>query len=120
MARDWNELTRMTGGKKLLVERVRVPEVEVVIEGVFELPPLACLQTEDQIFVAEFVRCHGSIKQMEQAFGVSYPTIKGRLNRISELLGFLAPSPMHDKKEVLERLDRGEISAQEALEMLKP
>ena len=44
---------------------------------------------DDQIFVAAFVRCHGSIKQMEKFFGVSYPTIKNRLNRIASSLEFV-------------------------------
>ena len=66
---------------------------DVAIEGRFELPPLAQLSAEDQIFVAAFVRCHGSIKQMEKFFGVSYPTIKNRLNRIGAQLPFAEIDP---------------------------
>ena len=79
---DWQALTRLTGGAPVQVERVRIEATGIAIEGQFGLPPLAQLPAEDQIFVAAFVRCHGSIKQMEQYFGVSYPTIKNRLNRI--------------------------------------
>jgi hypothetical protein len=50
---------------------------------------LAQLPAEDQVFVAAFVRCHGSIKQMEKYFGVSYPTVKNRLNRIGSQLSFV-------------------------------
>src|SRR5919197_6762455 len=88
MSHDWQTLTKLTGGAAFDVERVRLVDTGVAIEGRFELPPLACLSAEDQVFVAAFVRCHGSIKQMEQFFGVSYPTIKNRLNRISAELPF--------------------------------
>jgi hypothetical protein len=62
---------------------------------------------------------------MERLFGVSYPTIKARLNRLAERLGAelevvtptAAASPA-DRREVLDRLERGEISAQQALEAL--
>src|SRR5262245_26275506 len=88
MAQDWQTLTKLTGGGALVVERVRLAKTGVRIEGEFELPPLAQLSAEDQVFVAAFVRCHGSIKQMEQFFGVSYPTIKNRLNRVGAQLPF--------------------------------
>ena len=61
--------------------------------GLFELPRLALLSAEDQVFVAAFVRSHGSIKEMEQVFGVSYPTIKARLNRIAGSLEFVETDP---------------------------
>ena len=82
-------------------------------------PPLARLDADDQAFVIAFVHCHGSIKQMENWFGVSYPTIKGRLRRIAERFEFAevgdAPLPVSDNLDVLGRLEKGEISAEEAL-----
>ena len=81
--RDWQELTQITQGKKMLVERVRMVDTDIAIEGSFELPQLARLSADDQIFITAFVRSHGSIKEMERIFGVSYPTIKSRLTRIA-------------------------------------
>jgi len=89
MGRDWSELTKLVGQAPIEIERVRLVETGVAIEGPFTLPPLAQLAAEDQVFVAAFVRCHGSIKQMEQYFGVSYPTIKNRLNKIGSQLSFV-------------------------------
>jgi hypothetical protein len=119
MAHDWSELTRMAAGKELVVTQAKIKESGISIGGEFELPPLAKLGFEDQVFIAMFVKQHGSIKEMEQAFGVSYPTIKGRLNRIGEQLGFVDAKKVEQKGRVLEMLEQGEISAQEAIERLK-
>jgi len=90
-------------------------EKNIVIEGQFELPQLARLSMDDQIFITAFVRSHGSIKEMERVFGVSYPTIKSRLTRIANSLEFVETNPTPSKSEILERLQRGEISAEDAI-----
>jgi len=112
---DWQELTKLTRGQPFVVERVRLAGSGVAIEGEFELPQLAQLSVEDQVFVTAFVRCHGSIKEMERIFGVSYPTIKSRLNRISQNLDFVETDPAPSSADVIDRLRRGEITAQQAL-----
>jgi hypothetical protein len=121
---DWKHLTDLTNGGAFVVERVRLPS-GIAIEGPFELPLLAQLPLEDQVFVVAFVRSHGSIKEMERLFGVSYPTIKARLNKLSEKLGpvvDVAPPSNEEhapaRRAILDRLDRGEISVQEALKEL--
>lgn len=119
---DWKYLSQMTGGARMSVEKVRLQETGIAIEGSFDLPPLAQLSLEDQVFVAEFVRSHGSIKEMERLFGISYPTVKGRLNRISAALGLslaVENNPLPSRGEILDRLERGEITAQEAAEALR-
>jgi|ERR1051326_8757966 hypothetical protein len=118
-ATDWQELTQLTQGRPLVIERIRLTDKDIAIEGRFELPQLARLNLEDQVFVTAFVRCHGSIKEMEQIFGVSYPTIKNRLNRISESLEFIDTNPAPSRTDVLDRLQRGEISAQDAIKELE-
>lgn len=112
---DWQELTQLTHGKRIVVERVRIAEKDLAIEGSFELPQLARLALEDQIFITAFVRSHGSIKEMERVFGVSYPTIKARLTRIADSLEFAETNPAPSKSEILERLRRGEITAEDAI-----
>ena len=118
-ASDWQELLRMAQGCSLVVERVRLPEKQIAIEGQFSLPELARLSLEDQVFVVAFIRSHGTIKEMEQTFGVSYPTIKARLNRISGQLEFIETNPSPSRAEVLERLKAGEINAEEAIRALE-
>jgi hypothetical protein len=112
---DWQELTQITHGHPIVVERVRLSGKDIAIEGSFELPQLARLPMEDQIFVTAFVRSHGSIKEMERVFGVSYPTIKSRLTRIADSLEFVQTNPTPTKAEILDRLHRGEITAEDAI-----
>ena len=116
---EWQDLTRLTDGAPLVVERVRLAGKDIAIEGAFELPELARLPAEDQVFIAAFVRSHGSIKEMEQVFGVSYPTVKARLNRLAAQLTFVETDPAPPSSDVLERLGRGEIDAQAAIRELE-
>ena len=116
---DWQALTELTQGRPIVVERVRLIERDIAVEGCFELPRLAQLGAEDQVFVAAFVRSHGSIKEMEQVFGVSYPTVKARLNRIAAQLELIEIDPAPSRSEVLERLKAGEITADQAIAELE-
>jgi hypothetical protein len=115
---DWRDLTALTGGEAFVVERVRLIDKGIAIEGAFAPPQLARLTAEDQVFVAAFLRSHGSIKEMEQVFGVSYPTIKARLTRIAASLEFVDTSPAPAGSVTLEQLARGEISVNEAIDAL--
>ena len=124
---DWQDLLRIADGGPLVVECVRLPEKQITIQGAFSLPELSRLTLEDQVFVIAVLRSHGSIKEMEQTFGVSYPTIKARLNRIAGQLEFIETNPAPDPTEirselrtdVLARLNSGDISAAEAIQALE-
>jgi hypothetical protein len=110
MTNDWHELTDLTADRRFLVTEVRM-ESGISIQGEFELPPLARL--------SEFVRSHGSIKDMEKAFGISYPTVKNRLNRIIDQLQLVEVAASPEGDDALGLLERGEISADEAAERLR-
>src|ERR1700689_3252077 len=118
-ASDWQELFRIAQGGSLIVERVCIPEKGIAVEGEFTLPELARLTLEDQVFIVAFLRSHGSIKEMEQTFGVSYPTIKLRLNRISGQLNFIETDPSPSRADILARLKNGELTAEEAIRSLE-
>jgi hypothetical protein len=118
-ASDWQDLLRIAQGSPIVIERVRIQEKQIAVEGQFDLPQLARLSLEDQVFVIAFIRSHGTIKDMEQTFGVSYPTIKARLNRISSQLEFVETNPSSSRTEVLEQLNSGEISAADAIRALE-
>jgi hypothetical protein len=124
VSHDWQTLTRLSGGSPFYIERVRLADQEIAVEGRFDVPPLALLAADDQVFVAAFIRCHGSIKQMEKFFGVSYPTIKNRLNRIGAQLPFAEIDPPAEedrptRSELLSRLERGELTVNDVLARLQ-
>ena len=114
-SKDWQELTQLTQGQPIVIERVRLADKDIGIEGSFELPQLARLAMDDQVFITAFVRSHGSIKEMERVFGVSYPTIKARLTRIADSLEFVETNPTPSKAEILARLQQGQITAEDAI-----
>jgi hypothetical protein len=97
MTKEWQELTRMTQGKPITVERVRLVDSDIAIEGSFTLPPLA---------------------NLENMFGISYPTVKNRLNRIARQLEFVEIVAASPQEEVISELERGEITAEEAIRRL--
>ena len=123
---DWKELTDLTQGQRIVVERVRLRESGIAIEGEFEPPDLARLSAEDQVFVMTFVQVHGSIKEMERLFGISYPTVKKRLDSIAGQLEFVVDAPAIEtvrdgrRSEIIDQLYYGEISVEDAVGRLSP
>ena len=115
----WQHLTDLTQNKKISIERIKIIESGIAIDGDFELPPLAQLSMEDQIFVAAFVKSHGSIKDMEELYGVSYPSIKNRLKRISKAFDFIDLTPADSAGDILEDLEKGNITFDQAITALK-
>jgi len=103
--------------RPMVVSSMVCSRCDVRLEGGFEVSALARLPLEDQAFVMAFVRHHGSIKKMGTLFGVSYPTVKNRLNAIARRLDetFNVPTP---NELVLDQLARGEITVDEALARL--
>ncbi len=104
-------------GQPMEIKRLECSPCGVSTEGEFEVPPLARLSDEDQVFVHAFVRHHGSIKKMEKLLGISYPTVKNRLRAITTALdaNFEAPSA---NTKVLQALAAGELSVEAALDKL--
>ncbi|MFO7959209.1 MAG: DUF2089 domain-containing protein [Candidatus Brocadiia bacterium] len=115
---DHAEVTCPQCGRRMEIVRYACPHCDVTVEGHFELPPLARLSLQEQAFVTAFVRVHGNIKRMEELFDISYPTVKKRLNDIGAKLDepFRGPD---EPGTVLARLERGEITVEEALDMLE-
>ena len=119
MKKEWTYLTKLTNDQPISITKVKIDDSDIQIEGNFELPPLAKLSSDDQIFVAVFVKSHGSIKEMEKYFGVSYPTIKTRLNRIAEQFDFINIEAKIDRQDPLALLESGEIDIEKAIDLLQ-
>src|SRR5438034_261640 len=83
--------------------------------------PLAQLSEDDQEFVVQFVLASGSLKDLAQSYGVSYPTIRGRLDKLLERLNLLLAGRKPDAMADLlaDFVARGEVTAGSARAMLK-
>lgn len=94
---------------------------ESTIRGSFKLCKFCQLPKEQLEFAEIFIKNRGNIKEIERELGISYPTVKGKLDVLIEALGY-KNQPACDgskRKDILEQLDRGEISPEEAIELLK-
>ncbi len=108
---------------ELKVTRLKCGACETVIENDFALSKFDYLSDDDLHFTETFIKCRGNIKEVEKELGISYPTVRSRLDGIIKKLGYEeASSPDEEamrREEVLCRLEQGEITAKEALQMLK-
>lgn len=108
-------------GEEMAVSRLSCGACETRIETELPIPPFFRLPEDLQQFVRIFLACRGNIREVEKELGISYPTVCKRLDLVNELLGNRrgdAPAPAN-RMEVLERLERGDISAKEAAQLLK-
>ena len=84
------------------------------------IPAFFRLPDDLQQFVMTFLRCRGSIREAERELGISYPTVCKRLDLVNALLGNQpAATPLIDANQILGRLERGEITARQAAQLLK-
>ena len=107
--------------KPLHITKLHCPACGTSIEGDFQAERLLALTPEQRSFVLSFLRGRGNIREMEKELGISYPTVRARLDQILAALG-LEANPGKEKparKEVLEMLAQGEITQEQALDMLK-
>jgi hypothetical protein len=146
MAQTWGAPTRcpICGHDHLLVARLACPQCGSAVEGLFEpagvphggseapgqargearFGRLARLNDEQLEFVEVFLRCRGVIKNVEDMLGVSYPTVRGRLNAVLEALGLASDddnSPAEQRRmrrQILADLSAGRVTSEEALELL--
>lgn len=114
-------------GGDLYVSELSSDESGVAIRGRFEIPRWSKLTEEQEQFLETFLRCRGMINSVERELGISYPTVKSRLE---SLLAALDLSPVKEesakkdksaekKAKILEQLEKGQISAEEAKAKLK-
>jgi hypothetical protein len=73
-------------GGNLAVRRLYCDQCETEVGGLYTLPPLAGLAPDDEEFILEFIKASGSLKDMAVLLGVSYPTVR---NRLDEIIGKL-------------------------------
>lgn len=105
----------------LHVTKLSCSNCKTNIEGNFNLCKFCKLTDEEKSFVEVFLKSRGNIKEIEKELGISYPTVRGRLENVISALGYdpKESQPVVDKKGILERLNNGEITSDEALELLQ-
>jgi len=110
---------------ELTVARLHCSSCDTSIEGRFTGGPFSHLTAEHLDFIVTFVRCEGKINRMELELGLSYPTIRNRLHEVIRTLGFepgkeeVVDISAEKRNAVLEELEAGRISADDAMRMLR-
>lgn len=106
---------------KLKAIRLKCDSCNTVIDNEFELSKFDYLSNEQLYFIETFIRCRGSIKEVEREMGISYPTVRSKLDEVIESLGYSAKDTKvkQGAKDILEALENGDISVDEAINKLK-
>lgn len=107
-------------GDKLKAIKLSCSTCGTIIENEFSLSKFEQLSNEQLRFIEIFIKTGGSIKDVEKELGISYPTVKGRLNTIIKALGYdVEEEKSSGIKNVIDRLESGEITAEEAIKKIK-
>lgn len=114
-------------GQNTEVTAINCNDCGTRIEGHFQLCRFCRLTEEQKNFIETFVKCRGNIKEVERELGISYPTVKNRLEDAANALGYNSsagysysePEDTGRRREILDQLEIGELSVEEALDMLK-
>lgn len=108
------------GNNRFSLARLECTNCGTAIEGRFSVSRLATLSEENVAFVETFLKCRGNIKEVERELGISYPTVRSRLDRVVKLLGLgEEEEERRNRTEILSALERNEISPEEAVTALK-
>jgi hypothetical protein len=111
-------------GQQLAVSRYHCGSCDTTIDGRFEPSALPGLSAKQIEFVRTFVRCEGKINRMEGELGQSYPTIRNRLHEVIRALGYEpgkdeAHTEATRRQSILDQLEEGKISPEEASEAIR-
>lgn len=108
---------------QLKVTKLKCESCQTVIENDFVLSKFDYLSDEELYFTETFIRCRGNIKEVEKELGISYPTVRARLDGIIRALGYENTAEKDAeairRENILNSLEKGEITAKQALAMLK-
>lgn len=105
----------------LHIQKLHCPSCGTTIEGDFQAERLMALTAEQRSFVFSFLRTRGNIREMEKELNISYPTVRARLDQVIAALGIEPNAATKDRltrKEILEMLSRGELTQEQAMEMM--
>ncbi len=106
------------------VQRLHCSHCETSMEGHFELSAMCRLNREHRHFAEVFIKNRGNIKEVERELGISYPTVRSRLDAVIRALGYQVETPSDKqnalrRREILGALSQGELTSDEALRCLR-
>lgn len=101
------------------IERLRCVSCKTAVEGHVTLPRLARLPMAEREFAELFVRSSGSLKAVAQKLGISYPTVRNRLDKVIAALEEEERGEQDARTQILDALENGEINAKEAVTLLR-
>jgi hypothetical protein len=107
------------GHSRYEIARLKCRNCGTTVQGSFGLSRLGSLPSEHQDFIEIFLKCRGNIKDVERELGISYPTVRGRLDRAIEALGFAEQDASARRRDILESLERKEITPEDAIQALQ-
>jgi hypothetical protein len=107
-------------GGEMLIRELECPTCDIRVQGAFETCPFCVLTPEQLELIKIFLKSRGNIREVERELGISYPTVRGRLDQIVRKLGFTPTTEVPDtlKEELLAKLEAGEIDADEFVRRL--
>lgn len=107
--------------EQLTITRLQCTHCHTTIENHFELSKFASLTNEQLRFIEIFLLCRGNIKEVEKELGVSYPTVRGKLDDVIAALGYSTNRKQEkmERKKIIAMLEKGEITAEDAIALLK-
>jgi len=106
-------------GEHLAITRLSCSECGLSIEGKFTNSRFALLSPEQQRFAEVFIKARGNIKEVEKELDLSYPTVRKKLDDLVTGLGYAVKASEDRKREVLDSIESGQMSAREGIELLK-
>lgn len=106
-------------GESVEVRQIKCTGCGSEINGSFQVSEFTLLPVEYQKFIIVFLRHRGNIKAVEKELGISYPTINKMLEAINKMLESSVEEKPLNRREILDAIDRGEMSVRDATYILK-
>ena len=101
------------------IVKLRCRNCGTTVEGAFSLSKLGSLAREHQEFIEVFIKCRGNIKDVERELSISYPTVRGKLDKAIRAMGYDTDNIAERRKEILASLEMKELSPEDALKALQ-
>lgn len=106
-------------GSRMNITELRCSKCNTKVQGNFPINKLISLSEEDREFLLTFLRSRGNIKEVQERMGISYPTVKNRLDKLLAALGLFDEIKNMSRSEIINALNNEEISVEEAINLLQ-